>query len=257
VGSGVDGADGGRADTPFTVDALADLQAGLLDDDAAARLRRRVRADPDALRTLQALDMVRADVSALGDPASAPDVPAEVAACIGESLRSGGPDHRVIGPATSRGVVHAVRRTERSRKRLFATSAGLSAAVAAVGVGTVALVRLEAPAPAPLRIAQHITVSAPSAVIPLSDPQIISLVGEAPDYGTLGDPRRRASCLSGLGYPASTQVLGARPVDINGRQGVLLVLPGDTPAGLVAVAVAPNCSSAYTGLIADTTVMKP
>jgi hypothetical protein len=38
---------------------------------------------------------------------------------------------------------------------------------------------------------------------------------------------------------------------------VLLVLPGDTPRELVALAVAPNCSSADTGLIADTMVDRP
>ena len=34
------------ADPPPTVELLADLQAGLLDDDAAARLRRQVRDRP-------------------------------------------------------------------------------------------------------------------------------------------------------------------------------------------------------------------
>ena len=33
--------DDGPEDPPLTVDALADLQAGLLDDDTAAQLRRR------------------------------------------------------------------------------------------------------------------------------------------------------------------------------------------------------------------------
>ena len=66
-------------------------------------------------------------------------------------------------------------------------------------------------------------------VIPLSAAEIIGLLGRAPDYGPLDDPSRRASCLGGLGYPASTQVLGARPIEINARPGVLLVLPADTP----------------------------
>ena len=69
--------------------------------------------------------------------------------------------------------------------------------------------------------------------------------------------RRRASCLSGLGYPASTRVLGARPVEINARPGVLLVLPGDTPNNLAVFAVALNCSAADTGLLANTQVPRP
>ena len=36
------------ADPPLTVELLADLQAGLLDDESAARVRRRVRDDPEA-----------------------------------------------------------------------------------------------------------------------------------------------------------------------------------------------------------------
>jgi hypothetical protein len=93
--------------------------------------------------------------------------------------------------------------------------------------------------------------------IPLSAAEITGLLGRAPDYGPLGDPSRRASCLGGLGYPASTQVLGARPIEINARPGVLLVLPSDTPADLAVFAVALNCSAADTGLLASTQVPRP
>lgn len=73
---------------PVTPELLADLQAGLLDDDTAAAVRRKVRADPDAARTLAALDSVRRELSRLGsDPGSAPEVPAEVTARIGAALR--------------------------------------------------------------------------------------------------------------------------------------------------------------------------
>src|ERR1700722_15350431 len=67
--------DDGRDDPPPTVEALADLQAGLVDDDNAARLRKKVRADPDARQTMSALNRVRREVAALGsDPSSAPEV---------------------------------------------------------------------------------------------------------------------------------------------------------------------------------------
>ena len=54
-----------RDDPPLTVDSLADLQAGLHDDNAAARLRRKVRTDPEARQTMDALSRVRGDISAL------------------------------------------------------------------------------------------------------------------------------------------------------------------------------------------------
>ncbi|MBX7448998.1 hypothetical protein GR927_13435 [Mycolicibacterium sp. 3033] len=80
---------------PVTPALLADLQAGLLDDETAAAVRRRVRADPDAARTLAALDTVRRHLGRLGadlerDTAS-PEAPAEVTARIGAALRDAGP----------------------------------------------------------------------------------------------------------------------------------------------------------------------
>ena len=81
-----------RYELPVTVDLLADLQAGLLDDRTAARLRRRVRTDPAVRAQLAALDRVRRNLSALAvDSASAPDVPADVTATICEALRSAPP----------------------------------------------------------------------------------------------------------------------------------------------------------------------
>ncbi|OBK50822.1 hypothetical protein [Mycobacterium sp. 1081908.1] len=234
----------GAADPPLTVELLADLQAGLLDDDSAARLRQRVRDDPDAEKILRALNQVRCDVATLGaDPASAPEVPPDVAARISAALASA--DH----PAAAHSA-----RPHLGPARVVAGLTGVGAVLAAIGVGTVALISAPEPAPSTPATAEHITVSTPPMTIPLSQAEILGLLNLSPDYGPLGDPARRASCLSGLGYPASTQVLGARPVDINARPGVLLVLPGDTPENLAVFAVAPNCSAADTGLLANTQV---
>ncbi|EUA29404.1 hypothetical protein I548_2591 [Mycobacterium intracellulare] len=64
-------------------------------------------------------------------------------------------------------------------------------------------------------------MSTPPMEVPLSADEILGLLDRAPDFGssggTLSDPARRASCLTGLGYPAATQVLGARPVEVNAR----------------------------------------
>ncbi|WP_156688665.1 hypothetical protein [Mycobacterium sp. Marseille-P9652] len=233
--------DPGRApaDPPLTVDLLADLQAGLLDDDAAARVRRRVRADPDAQGVLRALNQARRDVAAVGaDPESAPDVEPETAANVASAL-----------------AAHSARPQIRPA-RVVAAGAGVCAVLAAGGFGTAALLRDSAPAPSTPTTAEHM-VSRPPAAIPLSRDEILALLGAAPDFGPLGDPGRRASCLSGLGYPASTPVLGARPVDINARPGELLVLPGDTPDALAVFVVADNCTAADTGLLANTQVNRP
>jgi len=241
----------GGADPPLTVELLADLQAGLLEDDAAARVRRQVRADPDAAAMLRALNRVRSDVAAVGaDPASAPDTPPAVAARISAALCS-------ASSSSTGGAAHSARPHMRPA-RLIAGVAGACAVLAAIGLGTAALVNAPTPTPSTQKTAEHITVSTPPMVIPLSQAQLLGLLDRSPDYGPpagpLNDPARRASCLTGLGYPASTQVLGARPIDINARPGVLLVLPGDTPDHLGVFAVALNCSAADTGLLASTEV---
>jgi hypothetical protein len=142
--------------------------------------------------------------------------------------------------------------------RLIAGVAGACAVVAAIGLGTTALVNAPTPTMSTQKTAEHITVSTTPMVIPLSQAQLLGLLDRSPDYGPpggpLNDPARRGSCLTGLGYPASTRVLGARPIDINARPGVLLVLPGGTPDNLVVFAVALNCSAADTGLLASTQI---
>lgn len=213
------------ADPPLTVELLADLQAGLLDDATAARIRSRVRSDPQAQQILRALNRVRRDVAAMGaDPAWGPAARPAVVDSISAALRSARPNSSPGAAHAARPHVHPV--------RMIAGAAGLCAVATAIGVGAV----VDAPPPAPSAptTAQHITVSKPAPVIPLSRPQVLDLLHHTPDYGPpggpLGDPSRRTSCLSGLGYPASTPVLGAQPIDIDAWPAVLLVIPADTLA---------------------------
>jgi hypothetical protein len=65
------------------------------------------------------------------------------------------------------------------------------------------------------------------------------------------------SCLGGLGYPTSTSILGAKPLTIRGRAGLLLLLPGDVPDRVTAIVVGPNCSSVDTGLLVSSAVNRP
>src|SRR5271155_3546462 len=103
-GVGPGESDGAGADPPLTVAALADLQAGLLDDDTAARMRKQIRADPDARQTMDALNRVRHDIAKLGtDAASAPDVAPEVLDGIAATLRAQRLDR------SRRGAAHTLR----------------------------------------------------------------------------------------------------------------------------------------------------
>lgn len=236
------------AKPPLTVELLADLQAGLLCDEDAVQVRKQVREDPQAQRILRALNQVRRDVAATGAVVvsdTSPDLTDRLFK-LSKALRS-------VGSNESATAAHSVRPHTRPA-RVIAGIAGLCAVVAAIGLGTTTLVNVSEPTPSGPTTAGHITVSAPTTAIPLSEEQLLNLLNRTPDYGPLGDPMRRTSCLSGLGYPASTPVLGAQPIDINARTGVVLVIPGDTPDTLAVVAVAPNCNAADTGLLASTLV---
>jgi hypothetical protein len=249
--------DDAGADPPLTVELLADLQAGLLDDGAAARLRNRVRADPAAQQIVHALNRVRRDVAAAGTDISAtPAVAPAVIDGIGAVLRAAPTTAHPSGPRLR--ATHAVRPLSLPRRaRVLAAVAGLAAATLAVGLGTAALIAAPEPTPSGPTTAQQITVSRPPMQIPLADPQILALLDRKPDYGPLADQERRASCLAGLGYPVAAQVLGAQPIEMAGRTAVLLVLSGDTSGSVTALAVAPSCSSLDTGLLADRVIKRP
>ncbi|WP_454793226.1 hypothetical protein [Mycolicibacterium lutetiense] len=237
------------SDGPIPAELLADLQAGLLDDDTAARIRRRVRTDPlagpDARNALAALDRVRRDLAELGqDTSSAPPVPAEVSARLSEALRAE-PDPQA--PSAR-------------RWKSIAAVAGAGAAVVAAVVGGIVLVRPTGHAPSMMTSLGRITVSPPRAAIGLSGPQIQGLLSVPPDLGPLTDPQRRNACLSALGYPSGVQVLGARPMDVAGRHGVLVLVPPrapGTPNSIDAVVLAADCDAAHAGSLADTVVKRP
>ncbi len=144
------------------------------------------------------------------------------------------------------------------RLNRIAAGVGGAAALLAIGVGTAALIRSPGDTPSGPRSLDAITVaSEPTPVLPLSDPEILALLDRDPEYGPLAEPARRTGCLAALGYPAATRVLGAREITINGQAAVVLLLPGPAPEDIVALAVAPSCSSADTGLLADTTIRRP
>ena len=148
---------------------------------------------------------------------------------------------------------HAVRPLRRNT-RLVAAACGVAAAVTAVVVGVWPHQQSPDTMHSALTSASLITVTPR---VPLSGGELAALVGRNPDFGSLADPNRRSACLIALGYPGSAQVLGAQQVQIGGRAAVVLVLPGQHPDQLTALAVSPSCSAVDTGLIADTTVKRP
>jgi hypothetical protein len=140
--------------------------------------------------------------------------------------------------------------------------AGVGAIVAAAAVAVPTLSADHAaddPAPgaATITTARLLTVTVAQATVPLTGAELLDLLDKPAELGDLDDPMRLGSCLTGLGYSPDTAVLGGTPTEINGRPAVVLLLAADDPGLLTAFAVAPRCSAALTGLVADTTVARP
>jgi hypothetical protein len=237
------------SDGPIPAELLADLQAGLLDDATAADLRRRVRTDPvagpEARNTLAALDRVRRDLRELGaDTESAEPVPAEVSARLSEALRA------EPAPPTA----------PQRRWKIIAAVTGAGAAALAAVVGGAMLTRPAGHTPSTMTSLGQITVSPPRGEIGLSEPQILGLLSAPPDLGPLTDPTRRTGCLTALGRPSGVPVLGARPLEVAGRPGVLVLVPAGAPATpdtLVALVLPADCDAEHAGTLAQTVVKRP
>lgn len=151
------------------------------------------------------------------------------------------------------GAVHRHPRPDVKRSQWVGLAIGLVAVGVAAVVGTHTLTQGRGPAFQASPSASRITVAVlPQAAFPLSDAQLRAALAVPPNLGPLADPARRAACLAGLGYPTDLEILGGRPLDVSGRPGVLILLPGDAPDQVAAVAVAPSCSAAHAGLLADT-----
>ncbi|MUL75922.1 hypothetical protein [Mycolicibacterium sp. CBMA 226] len=234
-----------QADQSVSLELLADLQAGLLDDATAARLRRRIRDDPALARRYAELEQVRRDLHDLADDTADSDIPDDVTARIGSALRGAEPQ-----PAR-----HAVVPRHGARWASPAVIAAAVAGLVAVGIGTVVVVsgpdepaRTSAgPKAASLTVQRQ-------AGMPWPDQQILGLRGQRPDLGVLAAPDRLRSCLEGLGYAPTTSVLGATTLTMHDHAEVLLLLPRPERGSVMALVVTPGCSSTDAGLLADAVI---
>lgn len=264
--TGSDGrsAGGDPAEAPLTLELLADLHAGVFDEQVAARLRRRVAADPQAGAVLAALDDTVTELRGVAPPgqhpARMPDTVAAGldAALVAEAKRAGypavgdtggfetgggcgtGPDSGTVAAVPPDGLV-----ARRTRRTGWAAVTVLAAAAAAIGV--VALSGL-----------QWETTGTPQAgdalgsatVVQSAEPLALTRAGldgalnqalQARDYGPLSPPHMLRSCLTANDVPAGRAPLGALEVTLDGRPGVLLVLPTGQIARFRLLVVPPNC----------------
>lgn len=231
---------------PWSVDLIADLHAGVLPPEVAAQLRPRVEADPDAQEILRALDATLADLEALP---SIP-MPDHVAARIDAALAA---EARPVAP-----VVSLDEARKRRNRRLGLGGGVLVAAAAAFGIvfavspgGQQANTPGDA-APAPT------TNSDASAPLSLKRDELGSAVGEvlkAQNYGPLETPDRLAGCLKGGGITSSGNPLGISPINLEGKDAVMAILPAGLGKYRLVVLDPATCGpDKPQGVLADTTV---
>ena len=263
-------------DPSWSLETLADLQAGALDEPTSAELWPRVKADPAAVAVLHALDDVHAELSALAE-LPAPAMPTDVADRIDAALaqlpplvptappvstappRANRPDR--AGPGEARVVDIA---TARRRRRRLGWTVGLATAAAVVigvGIGLVALPRDGSPG---ANLAGPTSSDATGARTPLAisgseltggnATAALSAALKRQDNGPLSASGQLSACLYANGVAAGVRPAGATPVVLDGKAAELLVLPTGRAAQFRLLVVGPGCGVDGAQRMADTVV---
>lgn len=236
---------------PWSVDVLADLHAGVLDEREAERLWPQVEADPQARAVIEALEATTADLAQLGSQPVAP-VPADVAARIDAALaqeRAAANGSNVVSLAAAR----------RRRNRIAGWGGGFLAAAAAVVAAVLVAVPGGDDSTTP-GVAQPAPSDEPvsgSPSLTLDSGGLEAAVGEVNgvrDFGPLGNEARLDACLQAGGIDPDTKPVGIRPATIDGQEAVIVLYTTGELAQFRLVALAPDCGPDNPGLLLDETV---
>jgi hypothetical protein len=242
---------------PWPVDLLADLDAGAFDAGTEAKLRPQVQADPDARRTLAALEHTRKQLSSL-PPLTMPD---DVAARIERALAAegeAGPTGDGQVPAASRVADLAAARRRRARRLGWA--GGLLVAAAALAI---VVLRLPGghdagggppPQAGPAPTAGGTAGSAPLALRSGELGGSVSQVIGAADYGPLRGPDDLGACLRASNVPNPAKPLGVRQVLLDGQPRLLAVLPAGKLGSYRLLVIEPSCGPGHPGVLSDITI---
>ncbi|MGZ4521101.1 MAG: hypothetical protein ACXVGA_06990 [Mycobacteriaceae bacterium] len=240
-------------DPPYSLDLLADLHAGALDDALAARLSPLAHADRDAARVLDALDATVRQLNEHAAHTPSVPVPAAVVARIDAALAEQPLPATQPRPPTNVAAARARRpRASYLGIGVLATAAAAAAVFALnAGPGSQDLSgspRADGPQ-APVRAGTAPPAATSSAVATPLDlgsgapgPQALTAIGKE-DLGPLSDKAALGGCLQANGIAANSQLIGASQVTLNGQRGILLLLPTGRAAVFTALVVGPECSA--------------
>jgi hypothetical protein len=244
---------GGAVGPPWSVDLLADLHAGVLEDQEAAELWPLVNADPDALAIIEALESTAADLALLTAGPVEP-MPAHFAARLDAALANEAGIQR--GEPAVAPVVSLDAARKRRNKRI-----GWGTGVLAVAAAAIAAVAIAVPSS---QKASDNTVAAPapSSTQPgLGQPSVGSdgsgaetLIGKAlgvRDFGPLATEARLDACLTAAGLDPQIRPAGVRPVTVDGQTGVLVILTTGKLAQYRTIAFGPDCGPGNPSVLFD------
>lgn len=265
----------GRGNLPerspeWSLELLADLHAGALTERMAARLQPQVAADPQARTVLAALDSTVADLTALParSPARMPDAVAQrldaalaVEALAVETQRADRDPSQPAAPArpqtarrrtAPREPVIMVAAWRRLRARWIGAGV-LAAAVAGVAMSGVmnGVMNGEAPRASDALGAAAVASPAPLALSGSDLSGALDHTLGARDYGPLSRPEALRRCLDANDVPVRDKPLGAREVTLDGRRGVILVLPTTQVAQVRLLVVGSDCGPGNPARMAD------
>ncbi|WIX80734.1 hypothetical protein QRX50_08205 [Amycolatopsis carbonis] len=253
---------GGTVGPPWSVDVLADLHAGVLDEHEAAQLWPRVQADPEARAIIEALEATTADLAALADE-PAPPMPAEFTARIDQALAAEAASRQAASfPASAEApaepgvapVVDLAAARRRRNKRLGWGAGTLTAAAAAI----VALA-VTVPGTSTESGTAGVAAPAPAPSVGSDGSGAEALLGGAMgvrDFGPLQDEQRLDACVSAAGLDPDVRPEGIRPVTVDGKPGVLVIYTTGQLAQFRLVAFGADCGPGHADKLFDKVVGK-
>ncbi len=246
---------GGTVGPPWSVDVLADLHAGVLDEREAAELWPLVNADPEALAIIEALEATTADLAGLANEPVVP-MPAEFAARLDAALAAemrtspafqGAPEWQAqVAPVVDLAAAR------RKRNKRIGWAAGI-ATVAAAAIAAVAIVVPTSQQPNTGGVAQP----PPAPVGPSVGGDgggAEALVGKAigvRDFGSLKTEERLDACVAAAGLDPDVRPEGIRPVTVAGKDGVMVIYTTGKLAQFRIVAFGADCGPGNPALLFD------
>jgi hypothetical protein len=262
----------GSGGPPWSVDLLADLQAGVLDPQQAAELRQRVDADPEAREILAALEATEADLREFA-LAPAPPMPAHFAARLDASIaaesqarahamvpQQAPPPQRELQyagsppPGGQPAPVASLADARKRRNRRLGIGTGIFVAAAAV-IG-VAIAVLPNGGDSTNGVAQPPPGGAPPAQGPLNfksdelGKDQLDAARNQTDYGPFADQQKRSACFEANGIAPTAEPLGGKQVTVDGKPGTLFVLVSGAGQFRL-LAVGPDCGPGNPSALAD------